>query len=96
MAKYKVKHTSIMHNKKVYAEGSIIELTDVQAERLADFVEILSNQPTEVKLVPQSQAKSKSKIKKVVTETKTETEIEKSNDKPQVGEVPVGGEDNDE
>lgn len=85
-----------MHNKKVYGEGSIIELTEAQAVRLADFVELLENQPAEVKLVPQSQAKSKSKIKKVVTETKTETEIEKSADKPQIGEVSTGGEDNDE
>lgn len=38
MAKYKVKHTSIMHNKQVYAEGSEIELNEEQAKRLGDFL----------------------------------------------------------
>ena len=32
--KYKVKHTSIMHNKTVYKEGSTIELDDTQANVL--------------------------------------------------------------
>lgn len=41
MAKYKVKHTSIMHNKKLYIEGSTVELTDEQAKRLEDFVELI-------------------------------------------------------
>ncbi len=40
--KYKVKHTSIMHNGKMYKEGSIIELTDENAKRLEDFVELVS------------------------------------------------------
>ena len=44
MALYKVKHTSIMHNKTVYKEGSTIELDDTQAKRLEDFVELLPNQ----------------------------------------------------
>jgi|GEM_PF-1630075 len=38
MAKYIVKHTSIMHNETVYGEGSEIELDKNQAERLADFL----------------------------------------------------------
>ena len=34
MAKYKVKNTSILHNGKVYAEGSTLELSENQAKRL--------------------------------------------------------------
>lgn len=59
MAKYKVKHTSIMHNKKVYAEGSTIELTEEQAKRLEDFVDLI---PETVK--PKTQP---------ATQTKTQT-----------------------
>lgn len=44
MAKYKIKHTSIMHNKKLCKEGSIIELNDEQAVRLQDFIELVPNQ----------------------------------------------------
>ncbi len=44
MAKYKIKHTSIMHNKKLCKEGSIIDLNDEQAIRLKDFIELVPNQ----------------------------------------------------
>lgn len=63
MPTYKIKHTSIMHNKKVYGEGSEIELTDVQAARLADFVELVPNQE------PQ---KNKSQTAKTPVKTKSE------------------------
>lgn len=75
MAKYKVKHTSIMHNKKVYGEGSEIELTDVQAQRLSDFVELI---PT------QSESKTKTQTTKTSNKTKSEakdTVNEKSENK---------------
>ena len=41
MAKYKIKHTSIMHNGNLYAEGSTVELTEKQAKRLEDFVTLI-------------------------------------------------------
>lgn len=63
MAKYRVKNTSILHNGKVHKEGSSIELTDNQAKRLEDFVELLPNQNA-------SKAKSETQAK---TETKTQT-----------------------
>lgn len=44
MAKYIVKHTTLMHSGKTYSEGSEIELTDKEAERLADFVEVVPKQ----------------------------------------------------
>lgn len=63
MAKYRVKNTSILHNGTVHKEGSSIELTENQAKRLEDFVELLPNQNT-------SKAKSETQAK---TETKTQT-----------------------
>jgi hypothetical protein len=36
---YKVKHTSILHNGTVYGEGKEVELSEKQAERLAEFLE---------------------------------------------------------
>lgn len=41
MAKYKVKNTSILHNKKLYADGDILELSDNEAKRLADYIELV-------------------------------------------------------
>lgn len=73
MAKYKVKHTSIMHNKKVYAEGSEIELTEEQAKRLEDFVDLIP-QTVKPKIQTATQTKTQSnKTSKSKTETKTET-----------------------
>ena len=62
MAKYKVKNTSILHNGKVYAEGSTLELSENQAKRLEDFVD----------LVPETATKTPSQTK-TKAETKTET-----------------------
>ena len=39
MKRYKVKHTSILHNGRLYKEGSTIELEDSKAKRLEDFLE---------------------------------------------------------
>lgn len=73
MAKYKVKHTSIMHNKKVYAEGSEIELTEEQAKRLEDFVDLIP-QTVKPKTQTATQTKTQSnKTSKSKAETKTET-----------------------
>ena len=82
--KYKVKHTSIMHNKTVYKEGSTIELDDTQAKRLEDFVELLPNQSAPAKSKAQTQTsktvstgnkKSENKTSaKNQTKAKTETE----------------------
>ena len=54
MAKYKVKHTTILHNKKAYAEDSVIELKEEDAVRLADFLE----------LIPETTANNKQQNKK--------------------------------
>lgn len=62
MPQYKVKHTSIMHNKSVYAEGSVIELTEIQAQRLVDFLELLPETETTAKTTkPKTEVSAKSK-----------------------------------
>lgn len=64
MSKYKIKHTSIMHNGKVCKEGSVIELTDAQAAKLADFVV----------LVPATKPKTNTQTKTQSTKTETKTQ----------------------
>ena len=64
MSKYKVKHTSIMHNGKLCKEGSVIELTDAQAAKLANFVV----------LVPATKPKTNTQTKTQTTKTETKTQ----------------------
>ena len=64
MSKYKVKHTSIMHNGKLCKEGSVIELTDAQAAKLTDFVV----------LVPATKSKTNTQTKAQATKTETKTQ----------------------
>ena len=78
--KYKIKYTSIMHNGSLKKEGDIIELTDAQAEKLADFVVKVSEPKTQTKQASQ-------------TKTSTKSEKDKTGTKP-VGEGSDGGTDN--
>lgn len=71
MSKYKVKHTSIMHNGKLCKEGSVIELTDAQAAKLADFVV----------LVPATKPKTNTQTKTQATKTETKTQNPPENTK---------------
>ena len=71
MSKYKIKHTSIMHNGKVCKEGSVIELTDAQAAKLADFVV----------LVPATKPKTNTQTKTQATKTETKTQNPPENTK---------------
>ena len=64
MSKYKVKHTSIMHNGKLCKEGSVIELTYAQAAKLADFVV----------LVPATKPKTNTQTKTQTAKTETKTQ----------------------
>lgn len=70
MAKYIVKHTTIMHNGRTYAEGSQIELSDNDAARLEDFLEV----------VPKQTNSSKSNTNKSSTQNKTASKTDGSND----------------
>lgn len=89
MSKYKVKHTSILHNGDLYKEGSIIELDEKHATKLADFVERLPNQTT---AKPKTQIQNKTQTTKANTKTKTETPDTSKDDK---GSEQDGGVDND-
>ena len=71
--KYKVKHTSIMHNGLLAKEGSIIELTDAQAKRLEDFVDLVVEPKTTTKSTNNKNTKNTTEEKSETT-TKDETD----------------------
>lgn len=75
MAKYKVKHTSILHNGKLYKEGSIIELDEKHAAKLEDFVELL---PNKTSAKPKTETQNKTQTSKSTAKTKTQTKTETS------------------
>ena len=66
MNKYKIKHTSIMHNGSLNKEGSTIELTPEQAAKLSDFVELVRE--------PKAKAQAKTQTQKSETKPQTKTE----------------------
>ena len=88
MAKYKVKNTSILHNGKVYAEGSTLELSENQAKRLEDFVDLVPETATKTP----SQTKPQTNKTKSETKTQTKTETVKQDGE---GSDNNGGSDND-
>ena len=86
MAKYKVKNTSILHNGKVYAEGSTLELSENHAKRLEDFVD----------LVPETVTKTPSQTKPQTNKTKSETKTQtKTKAETKTGTVKQDGEGSD-
>lgn len=89
MAKYKVKHTNIMHNNDLYKEGSIIELTEAEAKRLADFVDFVSESKKAESTNKQTNSKTNKTSAKVQTETKSETKGTETS--TSVGEDSDGG-----
>ncbi len=82
MKRYKVKHTSILHNGSLYKEGSAIELEDSKAKRLEDFLELLPSQPAKTQT-------QKQQSKNTTTETKKETKTVEVKTEPKQ----AGGED---
>lgn len=70
MAKYIVKHTTIMHNGKTYAEGSQIDLSDNDAARLEDFLEAVPKQTTSNKSTTSTTNKTQTSTKST-TQNKT-------------------------
>ena len=64
MKRYKVKHTSILHNGRLYKEGSTIELEDSKAKRLEDFIEPLPSQPAKTQTQKQQSKSLLLKLKK--------------------------------
>ncbi|MBR6126273.1 hypothetical protein IKQ21_01165 [bacterium] len=69
MAKYKVKNTNILHDGKTRGEGSIIELTDLQAKKLEGYVELVKDKtPTK----QTTEKTTKTETKKPDVKTKSE------------------------
>lgn len=73
MAKYKVKYTSILHSGNLYKEGSIIELDEKYAAKLADFIERLPNQGNSK---PKGETQTKTQTTKSTAKQKTQTKTE--------------------
>ena len=69
MARYKVKNTSILHNKTLYKEGSVIELSEQHAAKLADFVELLPNQNTSKTKTQNTKSSNKTKSEKLMVDS---------------------------
>ena len=82
MPKYKIKHTSIMHNGNICSEGSIIELTEKKEKRLEDFVTLIPEKKVAPSTAnkPKTQTQNKTKTAQK-TETKTEVKEGGTNDK---------------
>ena len=72
MTKYRIKHTSVMHNGKLCKEGSVIELTELQAKKLKDFLEAAEDTKTNAATkTKKSTAKSKTKTTESSAENDT-------------------------
>ena len=69
MAKYKLKNTNILHNGDLVKIGSVIELTDKEAKKLADI------------LIPIKESANKDKTPATKTETKTKTKTKEDETK---------------
>ena len=74
MAKYKLKNTNILHNGDLVKIGSVIELTDKEAKKLADI------------LIPIKEATNKDKTPATKTETKTKTKTKEDETKKEESE----------
>lgn len=94
MAKYKVKNTSILHNGKVYAEGSTLELSENQAKRLEDFVDLVPETATKTPSQTKTQTTKPKSETKTQTKTKAETKTETVKQDGE-GSDENGGSDND-
>ncbi len=68
--KYKLKHTHILHNGILRKPNDIIELTEAEAKKLADFVELIPEK------TPKTQQNKNSKQKKTETDKSDESQNE--------------------
>lgn len=64
--KYKLKHTNILHNGILRKPNDIIELTEAEAKKLADFVELIPEK------TPKTQQNKNQKQKKAETDKSDE------------------------
>ena len=68
MPTYKVTRTDILHSEKLYPNGSTIELTKKDAERLADYLELISAEPE----IPAEEIKQEEEKQETKVEVKQE------------------------
>ena len=68
--KYKLKYTNILHNGILRKPNDIIELTEAEAKKLADFVELMPEK------TPKTQQNKNSKQKKTETDKSDESQNE--------------------
>lgn len=68
--KYKLKHTNILHNGILRKPNDIIELTEAEAKKLADFVELIPEK------TPKNQQNKNQKQKKAETDKSDESQDE--------------------
>lgn len=95
MPKYKVKHTSIMHNKQVYAEGSEIELNTDQAKRLADFLTPVKETKTAGGGSADKPPKAETKTAKTAAKNKSKSKTAQKKSEPEKDPEEKGAEIND-
>jgi hypothetical protein len=76
MPKYKIQKTDILRGENVYPEGSEIELTEKEAQRLSDFLIPVETQKEDKKTAKTEETKSSSKKTNSKTETKEDTNVE--------------------
>lgn len=78
--KYKLKHTNILHNGILRKPNDIIELTEDEAKKLADFVELIPEK------TPKTQQNKNSKQKKAETDKSDESQDENQDQNENQGE----------
>ena len=78
--KYKLKHTNILHNGILRKPNDIIELTEAEAKKLADFVELIPEK------TPKTQQNKNSKQKKAETDKSDESQDENQDQNENQGE----------
>ena len=94
MPKYKIKNATLLHNGKVYAEGSTLELSENQAKRLEDFVDLVPETATKTPSQTKPQTNKTKSETKTQTKTKAETKTETVKQDGE-GSDNNGGSDND-
>ena len=91
MPTYKIKGTDIFHSEKLYPNGSTIELRKVDAERLADYLEFIKEEP---EIPAEEIKKEKEKQEKEAANNKSaaQTTVQVTNSAPtvqQANTIPV-------
>lgn len=78
MAKYKIKKTNILHDGKLYPEGSEIELTEEQAKKIADYLLPIEEKKTNTAKTTNNTTKTSSNTSKTTSKTKQNDEIKEN------------------